>query len=195
MWKTNNFVKFWKSGRSLGRVAKPGYGRAVSGIKGEERGVRLNVLISIPIKSRRWLFSVSTARDRLSRFFVGGAPPLGLALVPQLLAFGQSELHLHSAVLEVHPRGDQGQSLLLRLADQLADLFAVHQQLASPQRGVVEDVAMLIRADVGVQQPEGIVLDQALRVLEVGEAAPDGLHFGPRQNHSGFKFFQQEVVM
>src|ERR1039457_4423736 len=55
------------------------------------------------------------AVDRFPGFIVRRAPPVGLALVPELLALGQSQFHLDSPVLEVQPRGDQGETLLLGL--------------------------------------------------------------------------------
>ena len=54
---------------------------------------------------------------------------------------------------------------------------------------------MLVGTDVGIQQPEFAVLDQAIRILEVGQPAPDRFHLGPGQDHPRLKFFQQEVVM
>ena len=88
-----------------------------------------------------------------------------------LLALGQCHLHLHSAVPEVQPRGDQRQSLLLGLADQLIQFVSVNQQLTSTERLVVEDVAVLVRADVGVDQPEFPVLHQAVGIFQVRPSA------------------------
>ena len=97
--------------------------------------------------------------DGVSGFFIGCSTAFGFALVPQLLAFGQRQLNFHFTVLEVHADGDQRESFLLGLADQLADFFFVHKQLAGAQRGVVVDVTVLVGADVGVEQPELSVFD------------------------------------
>src|ERR1700686_3498680 len=90
LWKTNNFVKCGKSGRSVGQTGQTGLWTGRFG--DQRRGARstLKRFNTDPIKSRRRLFSVPTAGDRLSRLFVRSASPLGLAFVPQLLAFGQS---------------------------------------------------------------------------------------------------------
>jgi len=135
------------------------------------------------------------AADGFPRFFIRSSPPFGFALVPELLALGQGQFHLDPAVFEVHPRGNQGQALLLRFADELADLFAMHQQFAGAQRGMIMNVSMLIGADVGVQQPDGVVFDQSIGVFKVSQAPADRLYFGTCQNHPRLKFFQQEVVM
>ena len=123
------------------------------------------------------------------------AAAFGFALVPKLFAFGKGELQLDLAVLEVKPRRDQGQSLLLRFADKLADFFFVHEQLAGAQRGVVGVVAVVIGTDVAVQQPKLAVLDDAVGIFQVRGSAADRFDLSPGQNHSRFKFFEQEVVM
>src|SRR5260370_16500931 len=79
------------------------------------------------------------ASDRLSSFFIRRPPSLRLALIPQLLPLSQRQFNLYFAILEVHPHRDQRQPFLLRLPDQLADFFFVHEQLAIAQRRVVVD--------------------------------------------------------
>ena len=82
-------------------------------------------------------------------------------------AAGQREFNFHSAILEIQTGGDEGQALLLGLADELANLLFMDQQLAGAQGRVVEDVAVIIRADVAVEQPEFAVLEQSVGVFEV----------------------------
>src|SRR6266487_6987808 len=53
-----------------------------------------------------------------------------LALVVQLLRFGERDRNLGDAVLEVQLERDDGEALTARAADQLADLVRVEQQLA-----------------------------------------------------------------
>ena len=112
-----------------------------------------------------------------------------------MLAFGQGEFNFHSAVLEVHPGGDEGEALLLGLADELANFFFVDQQLAGAQGGMVEDVAVVVGSDVAVEQPEFAILEQPVGVFEVGLSGADRFDLGPGQGDSGLEFLQQEVVM
>ena len=133
--------------------------------------------------------------DGISGFFVGGAAAFGFAFIPELFAFGQGQFDFYFAILEIHADGDQRQSLLLGFADQLADFFFVHEQLAGAEWSVVVHVTVLVGADVSIEQPEFAVLDQAVRVFEVGEAAADGFGLGPGKNYAALKFFQQEVVV
>src|SRR5207247_7813397 len=109
--------------------------------------------------------------DSLSFLAVLCSAPLGLSFVPDLLAFGQREFNLYSAIFEVHTRGDERQPPLLRFTDQLANFFFMHEQLAGTQRSVVEDVAMLVGPDVAVKQPEFAIFDQAIGIFQVGPAS------------------------
>src|SRR4051794_40765720 len=79
-------------------------------------------------RSKGRSISCSPAIDRLASFFVRRSPSLGLALVPELLPFCQRKFNLHSTIFEVHPGRDQRQPFLLRLADELLYLVAMHQQ-------------------------------------------------------------------
>ena len=56
----------------------------------------------------------------------------GLALVVGLLALRDAHRQLHQSLPEVHPDRHQGEPALHHLADQLADLPLVQQQLAPP---------------------------------------------------------------
>src|SRR5580704_16938060 len=105
-----------------------------------------------------WL-TLTRSNDRLSRFFVCGFAPFCFTFIPQLLAFSQRYLNLYFTFLKVHPSGDQRQPALLCLANQFANLLFMHQQLPGSQGGVIKDVAVLVGADVAVQQPELAVFD------------------------------------
>src|SRR6266852_8751973 len=137
----------------------------------------------------------SSPRNSFARLPIGGFAALGLALVPELLAFGQGKFELYSAVFKIHAGGDEGEPALLRPANQLADFLPVHQQLAGAQRSVVEDVAVLVGADVAVEQPEFAVFDEPIGIFKVSAASPDRFDLGSRQGNTRLKFFQQEVIV
>ena len=46
----------------------------------------------------------------------------------------------------------------------------MHQQLAGAQRRVIEDVAMLVGADVAIEEPEFAIFDQSVSIFEIGAA-------------------------
>ena len=143
----------------------------------------------------QYFLRFSIARYRFAGFFVGGLATLGFALVPHLLALGQRYLHFHPAVAEVQTRGDEGQSFLLGLADELIQFAAMNQQLSCAQRFVIEDVAVVIFTNVRVDEPQFAILDQAVSVLQVGAPVADGFDFGAAQSNSGLEFLEQEVIM
>src|SRR4029077_16690863 len=88
--------------------------------------------------------------DRRARLAIDFALLERLALVELLLAFRKAHGHLDAAALEVEPDRHQRHALHDRLADQLADLVAVQQQLAPAQRLVIRIAAMAVGADVDV---------------------------------------------
>src|SRR5581483_2109848 len=135
------------------------------------------------------------ARDGFAGFAIGGAAALGFALVPELLAAGEGHFHFHPAVLKVHACGDEREAALLGFADQLAEFLGVDQELAGAQRVVVVDVAVLVGADVSVQQPELAVFDQAIGVFEVDTAAADRLDLGAGEYDAGLDLLGEGRVV
>src|SRR5258706_13405954 len=114
-----------------------------------------------------------------ARFALDLAPLYGLALVVVFLAFGETHGHLDAAVLEVQPDGHERHALFDGLADQLADLLAVQQQLAPAQRLVIRVAAVAVRADIDVVEIDLAVLQAREAVARVDAAFTDGLTFGP----------------
>src|SRR5215469_17743546 len=102
---------------------------------------------------------LAAARDGFPGFLVGGAAALGFALVPELLALGKGQFYFHFAVFEIHAGGDQGEAALLGFPDQLADFVLVNEEFSGAQRCMIEDVAMLVGADVRVEKPEFPIFD------------------------------------
>ena len=60
---------------------------------------------------------------------------------------------------------------------------------------MIEDIAVFIRSDMGVEQPEFAIFEQPISVLEVGPPGAHRLHLRTSQGNTGLKFLQQEVVM
>jgi len=84
---------------------------------------------------------------------------------------------------------------LLGLADELANFFFVNEEFAGAESGVVGRVAVVIGADVAVEEPEFAILDQSVGVLEIGGAGADGLYLGSGENDASLEFFEQEIVV
>ena len=77
-----------------GCVDQPGFARS-----GQPRAAVPTLLLPLRLPA---------SADRLSGFLIRRPSPLSFALIPKLLALRQRELYFHLAVLEVHPRRDQG---------------------------------------------------------------------------------------
>src|ERR1051326_1605961 len=103
---------------------------------------------------------LSRARDRFPRFAVGGAAALSFALVPELFALRQGQFHFDASAFEIQARRNEGHTLLLRFANQLAQLSTMDQQLSCAHRLVVENVPVLILSAMSVEQPEFSALDE-----------------------------------
>ena len=93
----------------------------------------------------------SSPRNCLSRFFIRSSPTLSFALVPKLLSLRKRKFHFHFAVFEVHPGGNESQASLLSLANQFSEFLFMHEQFASTEWGVVENVSVIVRADMSIQ--------------------------------------------
>jgi len=118
----------------------------------------------------RWNLAFPRSRDRFSCFFVGSAAAFGFALVPELLTLAWGNFTFTSAFLEYIRRGIQGRAVLLVLAVWLLVLSLVSQQFAGAERGMVVDVAVLVGADMAVEQPQFAVFDEPVGVFQVDQA-------------------------
>ena len=125
-----------------------------------------------------------------------GVPDGGrLPLVVELLALGQTDLQLGPGVFEVEGEGDQGVPVLLDLLVEPQDLPLVHQELPGTAGVLVEDIALLIGADVHAVDRQLPVLGDAVGVLQVHVAQADGLDLGARQGDARLVLLLDEVVV
>src|SRR5262245_42641931 len=118
-----------------------------------------------------------------------------LALVVRLLAFGQRQLHLHPPILEIELERHEREPLLRHLADHLANLIAMQQQLPLPQLTVGGRAAMTIRTDVDVEHPHLAVVDPRVAVAEVDPPLADRLHLRAKQRHARFPGVEDVIVV
>src|SRR5271165_1009417 len=114
---------------------------------------------------------------------------------PRFVFLLPSHFHFSFSVAEVHACGNEGEALLLGLANQLVQLATVNQQLARAQRLMIEDVAMLIDTNVRVDEPEFAILHQSISVFQVGAPAANGLHLRATQSNSGLELVQKEIIV
>ena len=86
----------------------------------------------------------------------------GGAFVVSLLPLRDPQLHLDVLVLDVKLERDEGRAAVSRDTFEFQDLAVVQKELSGPQRLVVDAVAVRVRADVAVVDPDLAVLTAGL---------------------------------
>ena len=120
---------------------------------------------------------------------------LRTALVVELLAFAQAQLHLDAAVLEVQRQGNERHAVLHHAGVELEDLPLVHQQTPGPHRILIKNVPVLVGADVHAPYEKLPVLDGAEAVLQIDLPGADGLDLRPGQLNPGLVALQHKIVV
>src|SRR5689334_10263013 len=123
------------------------------------------------------------------------APFLIGALVEELLTLAESERNLRFAALEVELERDEGEALPFHRTDHLPDLFAVEQQLARARRLVIEVARLFVRRYVQVQQKNFSILNDRVRISDVGLSVSQRFDFAAGQHHSRFPGVEDVVVV
>lgn len=122
-------------------------------------------------------FSLSETLQGRPKVFLILLFALFLAFVVQFAALAKANGELDPGTFEMDVQGHQGQPFLIQLPAQFVDLAAMGQQLAHPQRLMVEVLAGLFMAgDVHVMELEFAVTHQAEAITQVGLTGPDGFH-------------------
>src|SRR5437773_3462764 len=148
-----------------------------------------------PQRGPRSLIRSAARFDCGARFAVGLTALDRLTFVVLLFSLGEAHGHLHAAVFEVHAHRYERHPFLDGLADQLADLVAMQQQLPAPQRLVLRIPAMAVRADVHVVDEHLAVFDAGEAVAQVHTAFADRFYLGAEEHDAGLEGFEQMVVV
>ena len=112
-----------------------------------------------------------------------------------MLAHADAQVQLHPAVLQVHIQRHQGVPLPLHLRAQLADLAFMQQQPFGTQRIGVEDIALLIGADVHSLNEHFAVFHNGVAFLQVHPALAHGLDFRALQFDAALDAFLHEEIV
>ena len=113
----------------------------------------------------------------------------------QLFALAQADLDLDARVFEIDRERDQRVPVLLGLAEQVADLALVHQQLAHAQRVLIKDVALFVGGNMHPAHEKLAILESAVGILEIDLPLADGFHLGARKLDARLVFILHKVVM
>lgn len=119
----------------------------------------------------------------------------GIALIVQLLTTAKSHLHLDVRAFEIQLQRHQRIALLRHKAEQFEDLLFVHEQAAGAKRIAVEDIAVLVGADVHLTHKQFPVVDGAVGILEIDRAGTQALDLGAEQLNARLIAFLYKIFM
>ena len=142
-----------------------------------------------------WLVTVGSVLEAALNLAVGFCLGDGVPLIVELFTAAQANLDLEAGALEVDLQRNQGIPLLGDQSLELHDLLLMHEQTAIAERLSVEDIAVLVGADVdtdGVQLAAGHL---AVGILEVDTAAADALDLGAVELDPRLVLLVDEVVV
>ncbi len=116
------------------------------------------------------------------------------ALVMQLFAPAEGDLHLHQVSPEVHRGGDEGEPFLLNPPSQAFYLLLVGQKTPRTLYVVVMDVAVGIGLDVQTNECQHVAFDGHVRISEAETPVSQALHLGSHQGDATLQVFDYLVV-
>src|SRR3954470_16237663 len=117
------------------------------------------------------------------------------ALVVKLFALAECERDFRLAAAEIDLERNQRQSLTLDGSDHLADLLPVQQELARPRGLVIEVARLFVGRYVQIEQKNLSILNDRVRISDVGLSVPQRLDLAAGQNDSRFPGVEDVVVV
>ena len=122
-------------------------------------------------------------------FFGGGAFVVGF------LTSGRADEDFDSACLEIHFKGDDGETFVLFCFLHGKDLFFVKEQFSLPPLFVVVDIAELVGRDVGELEKGFAAGDVDVRFDDTRTFFANRLDFGTCEHNSRLKRLENLVVV
>lgn len=119
----------------------------------------------------------------------------GFALIVRFFARGEHDFKLRKpAVGHVKFVRDDGHAALLDPFFELPQLRFTQQKRARPAGFVVHARAMLVFGDIHRVNVQNAVVEQAIRIAQIGLARPDALDLGASENDARLKFLLEMVL-
>ncbi len=133
--------------------------------------------------------------ERTADITVGIALGNGVTLVVFSLAAAKTKLQLHPAVLEVNLQRNERIPLTGNKTVQLADFVLVQQQLLGAHRILVENVPLIIGADVHALDPDFAIADLCPGFLQVYAPLPNTLDLSAEERQTAFVLLLHEIIV
>src|SRR6185503_20757662 len=96
--------------------------------------------------------------------------------------------------LEVQLQRDQGETLALDGSNQTTDFPLVEQQFSAAGRFVIDVTAAFVRLDVGIQQEDLAVANDAVGIGNARLSRPQRLHLSSAQHDTGLERLEEVIV-
>jgi hypothetical protein len=118
-----------------------------------------------------------------------------LPFIIGLLALGKADQYLGFSSQKIYLERNECESFLGDLVDELPDFLAMEQELSRAERLVVHDVAVGIRADIGVEEIYFILLHDGIAVRQVREAQAQGLHLRALEHEPRLERLLDKIIV
>lgn len=141
-----------------------------------------------------FLFALEAVHGDALEFAFGIAFLDVFALVELDLAFADADGDLNLVVFPVHGQRNEGVALNGDLAEEFADFGFVKEEAAGSLGGMIHDVALGVFVDMGVVEPDLIVLDPGKGIIQLGFAGTEGLDLGALEDDSSLVGIKDVVV-
>src|SRR5207248_4942760 len=113
----------------------------------------------------------------------------------QFFALAERERNLRFTPAEINLERNQGEPLTLHRADHLADLLPVQEELPRPRGLVIEVARLFVGRYVQVEQKNLSILNDRVRISDVGLSVPQRLYLAAGQNDSRFPGVEDVIVV
>src|SRR5689334_22659653 len=100
-------------------------------------------------------------------FLVDGALTGDFPFIVNLAALRKGEFALQTSIFKVHAQRHQCQTTFGGAADKTIDFGSPEQKLPCPERIVVRIIAVRVRADVTIEQPDLTGFAKAVGILQI----------------------------
>ncbi len=134
-------------------------------------------------------------RHRVANLFLGVVLLDAFTFVVFTPALGEGELNLDEPAREMDIERNECLPILAGRLGELADLATGHQQFARPAAFVIEDARLRILGDVGIDQPDFVILEAGISFINDDMVVANAFDFAPLQNDAALEFAENVIIM
>lgn len=118
-----------------------------------------------------------------------------LALVIELFASAKTDSDLDVRALEIEGKGNEGISLSRYETRKLHDLALMHEELSRAKGVSVENISLLVGADMYTEGKELTLVDLAIGILEIYRTAPQRFYLGSIERDPRLVYLVYKIIV